>query len=335
MKLYGKKHALASLRQFADSGRMPHALMFYGAKGIGKHTLADYTAMMYVCGDRPNAPCMNCSACKRAEQHIHPDIVYPVPIIEETYRKPSCSKSMVDLMREFISSCYIKPNDGDVRVIIFEHLDALSVQMQNTLLKFIEEPLDFNRYIFLAENRSHVIQTVLSRVTSVEVDPADKSEFSRALTDNGIEPSRCGELYDLFAGNVGAALGYERAGGDVPYLTAALAACDAVADKNEYGCLCALMPLKVKDDFFAALGIMTDIFAQAAACKTGIEPTGSYRRQTVHAASALSLTALSGLYDETLRLYGMSFTNPNLKLFAAECCSSMFAVFDRKQRGNR
>ena len=335
MKIYGKTYALNKLRRFADSGRMPHALLFYGQKGIGKHTLADMTAMMYMCEDKSNAPCMRCSACKRTEQHIHPDVVYPIPIIEETFRKSTNNKSMVDLMREFISSCYIRPNDGDVRVIVFDHIDELSVLIQNTLLKFIEEPLDFNRYIFLAENRSHIIQTVLSRVTSIEVDSAGMSDFREALADNGIDPSRSGELYDLFAGNIGAALEYERANGDVAYLNAALSACDAVAEKNEYKCMCALISLKAKDDFFSALGIMSDVFAQASACKTGLEPKGSYRQQTAHAASALSLTALSHLYDETIRLYGMSFTNPNLKLFAAECCSSLFAVFEKKQRGTR
>ena len=51
-------------------------------------------------------------------------------------------------------------NDGDVRVIIFEGLDGLSVQIQNTLLKFIEEPLEFNRYIFTAESRTPILRTV-------------------------------------------------------------------------------------------------------------------------------------------------------------------------------
>ncbi|MBP3855039.1 MAG: hypothetical protein IK990_05410 [Ruminiclostridium sp.] len=328
MKIYGKKRAIARLNAFRDSGRFPHALLFCGADGIGKHVLADYAAMMYMCENRGQAPCMQCRGCRRVEEHTHFDVVYPIPGIEETHKKHT-DQSMVGLLREFITGCSVKPNDGDVRVIVFEKLDKLSVQMQNTLLKFIEEPLDFNRYIFTAESRTPILQTVISRVTAVDVDPADEREFTEALAEKGIPANRAPELFGMFAGNIGAALQYEQNGEDLLYLTCALKACDALSARNELDCLKAFLSLKTKDDVFAALGILSDIFAQAAACKTGAGASGAYRQQTGRVAARFSLLAITRMYDEANRLYGMSFTNPNLKLFGAECCGSLFTAAEK------
>ncbi len=317
MELYGKKHALARLADFRRSGRFPHALLFCGAEGIGKHIIADYAAMMYMCAGDGERPCGHCDGCRRTEQHIHPDVVYPLSSMEKnTYH--------VEELREFITSCYTKPNDGDIRVCVFEDLDEMSPICQNALLKFIEEPLEFNRYIFIAKSRTPVLQTVLSRVTAVEVDGADEAEFTRAMTDNGIDRVRAAELFERFGGNIGAALGFENGGGEIQYLSAAIKAADAVAAKKELDCLNAFLSLKTREEIFDALGILSDIFGNTATVKAGNPSYGSYRAQTERLAGAYSLKAVSRLYNEAVRLYGMSFTNPNVKLFAAECCSALF-----------
>ena len=203
------------------------------------------------------------------------------------------------------------------------------MQIQNTLLKFIEEPLDFNRYIFIAENRTPILQTVLSRVTAVDVDPADEADFSEAMAENGIDAARAHELFEMFAGNIGAAAEFDKNGDELIYLKGALAICDAIADGKEFECLQAFMTLKTRDDIFAALGIITDIFAQAAALKSGVSASGAYKKQSGHLSSSHSLAAITRLHDEAVRLYGMSFTNPNVKLFAAECCGSLFNAAEK------
>ena len=328
MKIYGKKRAVSRLADFRSSGRFPHALLFYGAKGIGKHVMADYTAMMYMCEKGGTSPCMQCNSCRRVSEHIHPDVVYPIPQIEEAHKKHT-EDSMAELLRDFIASCYTRPNDGDVRVIVFEKLDKLSVQLQNTLLKFIEEPLDFNRYIFLAESRTQILQTVISRVTALEVDPAQQDGFAAALAENEIGSERAAELYGMFAGNIGAAVEYEKNGEELQYLTAALKACDALADRKELDCLRALTGLKTREEIFETLGILTDIFAEAAACKSGIKASGAYKSRAERIMSGYSLAAITRMYDEAVRLYGMSYTNPNVKLFAAECCGSLFTAAEK------
>ena len=332
MKIYGKKRALEALGRFAASGRMPHALLLCGDEGTGRRTLADYIAMMYMCGSQTDGrPCMSCNTCRRIAEHIHPDAVDATAEVNRIYESMTPPKNHVKALRIFIADCSKMPNDGDVRVIIFEGLDNMTVLEQNTLLKCIEEPLEFNKYVFTASNKTLVLQTVLSRVVTLNVDDAGKADFTEAMADNGIAPGRADELYGLCGGNIGAALHLEESGGDIPYRAAAAKTADAVASGREYDCLEAMLALKTREEIFDALGVLSDIFAAAAAAKSGRPVTGAFAEQSGKIASRLGLKAITRLHGEAVKLYGLSFTNPNVKLFAAECCSRLFGAVDNRQ----
>lgn len=322
MRIYGKKRALNALTNFGRSGRMPHALLLYGAKGIGKRTLADYAAMSYMCEKHGAVPCMACNECRRVAEHIHPDVVYPLKLMGDKERYN------IDGLRQLISDCYIRPNDGDIRVCVFEKLDEMMPQHQNALLKFIEEPLDFNRYIFTAEKKVSILETILSRVTAVEVDGADEADFTAALAEKDIPADRAAELFGRFGGNIGAAVSFEESGEELQYMTAAVKAAEAIAGRRESACLTALLALKNREDMFETLGILSDIFAEAAAKRVGKPAAGAFRAQADKLAGTFSTKALTALYNEAVRLYGMSFTNPNLRLFAGECCGAFFTAID-------
>ena len=330
MKMYGKKDAIAALDRFAQSGRIPHALLLCGEEGIGKRTLARYIAMMYMCPNRSNGrPCMQCRTCSRIGERIHPDVVDANTEVTRLFdAMPKDQKNHVKALRQFISKCYTKPNDGDVRIIIFGQLDDMSVQEQNTLLKCIEEPLEFNRYIFTAANKTPILQTVLSRVVAVNVDEADETGFTAALAENGIPAGRAAELYEMCGGNIGAALKLEESGGEIPYRTAAVKVAEAIAAGAELDCLAALNVLKKREDIFDTLGILSDIFAAATASKAGKAISGAFAKESERLASRLGSKALTRLYDETVKLYGLSFTNPNVKLFAAECTGKLFGTLE-------
>lgn len=322
MKIYGKKNAIEALTRFKTSGRFPHALLFTGAKGIGRGILADYSAMLYLCEKEGAVPCMNCNECKRTENHIHPDVIYPLDTMEK-------GKYNVKDLRNLITECYRKPNDGEVRVCIFENLDEMSVQCQNALLKFIEEPLPFNRYIFTAVKKSAILETVLSRVTVVPCDEADETDFTVALTEKGIPAERISELYRLFGGNIGEAIDAENNSETIELYGKASEIASAIAESREYDCGVMFSSIKSREDLSLILGILSEIFAGAAASKSGLSNKGALSEQAKAVSRKLSLKTVCNLYEECSSLYKKCEFNPNLQLFSARCCCSLFSVREK------
>lgn len=318
MKLYGKKAALERIGQFHRSGRFPHALLFCGEKGIGKTVLADYTAMLRLCGcgSDGGAPCMDCKNCRRIEQHIHPDVIYP-------FRENE--KYSVEQLRALITECCKAPNDGDLRVIVFEHLDSMNEKCQNTLLKFIEEPSAFNSCIFTAENKSTILKTILSRVAAINVSEAEKDECISALGENGISSEKAEELYGLYGGNIGKCL-LAADGSDAEIFRIAAEFSDALCGGREYGCAVLLSAIKTREDSAAVLTVLREIFAKAAVLKSNGKISGAMYEQAERISRKFNLKTITELYNTASSLAASLNFNPNLQLFNAHCCAKIFSV---------
>ena len=118
----------------------------------------------------------------RISEHIHPDVVYPL-------REMKTGKYTATELRDYMAGCHKLPNDTPVRVYIFEQAESMNDHCQNALLKIIEEPLSFNRYIFITSDKSFILETILSRVTEIPADLPSEAECAAALTERGIDPS--------------------------------------------------------------------------------------------------------------------------------------------------
>lgn len=319
MKLYGKQAELERIRQFYRSGRFPHALLFCGEKGLGKTVLADYTAMLRLCGADGEKPCMNCKNCVRIERHIHPDVIYP-------FRENE--KYSVEQLRALITECCKAPNDGDLRVIVFEQLDSMSEKCQNTLLKFIEEPSSFNSCIFTAESKSSILETILSRVSVINVSEAGKNECVLALGEKGIAPEKAEELYGLYGGNIGKCLLAADGGGAENFRIAAEFS-DALCGGREYGCAVLLAAIKTREDSAAVLSLLREVFAKAAVLRGGGKISGAMTEQAERISRKFNLKTITELYNTLSALVESLNFNPNLQLFNAHCCAKIFSVIER------
>lgn len=318
MKLYGKKAALERIGQFRRSGRFPHALLFCGEKGVGKAVIADYTAMLRLCSENGSEPCMSCKNCRRIEQHIHPDVVYPLREME---------KYKVAELRGFITECFMAPNDGALRIIIFEQLDTMSAACQNTLLKFIEEPLPFNSCIFTAESKAPILETILSRVTLVNVDGADRSECLSALDERGIPAEKASELYGLYGGNIGKCIDGAN-GSDAELFRIAAEIANGLCCSREYDCAIRFSSVKTREDAGQLLNLLSEIFTKAAAISSGGKISGAFSDQAKQMSQKISIKIISKLYDAVGELISELDFNPNLQLFNAHCCAKLFSVIE-------
>lgn len=131
-------------------GKMPQALLFYGEDGWGKTTAAKFTAKTILSAENPDL----------IEKNIHPDVIWA----EHSGKLGGFS---VDTVRFICGDAYIKPNNADSKIYIFDDCNAITNQAQNALLKIIEEPPSGVYFIFTAVSRNIFLQTMLSRLTSI------------------------------------------------------------------------------------------------------------------------------------------------------------------------
>ena len=169
MKLYGKAPLTELLTSTAAENRLPHAILLTGEPGSGRRTIAKYIAKLFMCGA---PPCGGCAACNKIDQDSHPDVIYVLDKCGGTYN--------IKQVREYVcDNTAVKPNDGDIKVYIFEKADTLRPDAQNALLKNIEEPQPWVKFIFICESSASLLTTIRSRVTEYSMPECPEEECAK------------------------------------------------------------------------------------------------------------------------------------------------------------
>ncbi len=170
----------------ASSGRVGHAYIFEGAKGVGRLSMAKAFAMRLLC-ECPNGdePCGMCKACSRVASQNHPDL----QIVTNQLYDPSKKSTdiLVDTVRNMKKDIYIKPYSSDRKVYIVPNADTMNGFAQNSLLKVLEEPPEYCTIILLAENSNSFLPTILSRAPILKFFPLSETEVREYLTKCDIE----------------------------------------------------------------------------------------------------------------------------------------------------
>lgn len=153
------KEALSALD---NHGRIPHAIIIESKNKESALEAAKYLSMYVVCTGN-NKPCEVCEQCHKAEIKGHADISYPRPENKsKTYS--------IEQMRNIIKDSYIRPNEANAKVYVFEEADnRLTDIAQNSFLKLLEEPPQNVYFILLCESAQKLLVTILSRCTVVRL----------------------------------------------------------------------------------------------------------------------------------------------------------------------
>ena len=151
-----------SLSALDNHGRIPHAIVIESKNKEAALEAAKFLSMYVVCTS-DNKPCKVCEQCHKAEIKAHADISYAYP------EKKSKTYS-IEQMRSIIKDAYIRPNEADAKVYVFEDADnRLSDIVQNSFLKLLEEPPQNVYFILLCESAQKLLVTILSRCTVVRL----------------------------------------------------------------------------------------------------------------------------------------------------------------------
>jgi len=181
-ELKGQDALVRTLTNAIESGRIAHAFMLTGVRGVGKTTTARIVARALNCETGPTiAPCGTCEQCRAIAEDRHVDVL----------EMDAASRTGVDDIREIIDSVQYAPVSGRYKVFIIDEVHMLSKAAFNALLKTLEEPPEHVKFVFATTEIRKVPVTVLSRcqrfdLRRIDADVLD-AYFNEILVKEKVE----------------------------------------------------------------------------------------------------------------------------------------------------
>lgn len=150
----GQEHVLRALMNALESGRLHHAYLFAGTRGVGKTTIARVLAKALNCETGvTSAPCGKCSACREIDEGRFVDLI----------EVDAASRTKVDDTRDLLDNVQYAPARGRFKVYLIDEVHMLSKSSFNALLKTLEEPPPHVKFLLATTDPQKLPVTVLSR----------------------------------------------------------------------------------------------------------------------------------------------------------------------------
>ena len=196
----------------ARLGRFPHACILEGAKGTGKHTIAQMAAAALVCENNQKEaatiPCLSCRTCRKILEGKFPDLT--------VVGRDDKATLGVDAIRFLKEDVHIVPNDADAKIYIVEDADLMTQQAQNAFLLTLEEPPSYVHFFLLCEHSELLLETIRSRAPIFRTEPLSVEQIdrylcekdSRAVEMKQTNPKEYAELLQASGAGIGQALTY-------------------------------------------------------------------------------------------------------------------------------
>jgi DNA polymerase-3 subunit gamma/tau len=165
-EVVGQQHVLQSLIHALDGGRLHHAYLLTGTRGVGKTTLSRILAKCLNCEKGVTSiPCGECSACTQIDAGRFIDLI----------EIDAASKTKVEDTRELLDNVQFAPVVGRFKIYLIDEVHMLSTHSFNALLKTLEEPPEHVKFLLATTDPQKLPITVLSRCLQFHLKniPAD------------------------------------------------------------------------------------------------------------------------------------------------------------------
>ena len=152
--MVGQTHVLKALINAVDSQRLHHAYLFTGTRGVGKTTIARIIAKCLNCETGiTSSPCGECSVCREIDEGRFVDLI----------EIDAASRTKVEDTRELLDNVQYAPSRGRFKVYLIDEVHMLSSHSFNALLKTLEEPPPYVKFILATTDPQKLPATILSR----------------------------------------------------------------------------------------------------------------------------------------------------------------------------
>ncbi|MDH5834734.1 DNA polymerase III subunit gamma/tau [Luteimonas kalidii] len=172
-ELVGQEHVVRALSNALDSGRVHHAYLFTGTRGVGKTTIARIFAKSLNCEQGTGAdPCGVCETCQAIDAGRYIDLL----------EIDAASNTGVDNVRDLIDNAQYMPSRGRYKVYLIDEVHMLSKPAFNALLKTLEEPPGHVKFLFATTDPEKLLVTVLSRCLQFNLKRLDEAQIGGQIT---------------------------------------------------------------------------------------------------------------------------------------------------------
>jgi DNA polymerase III subunit gamma/tau len=171
-ELVGQEHVRRALVNALNSGRVHHAFLFTGTRGVGKTTIARILAKCLNCETGVTAePCGVCASCRDIDAGRFVDLI----------EVDAASRTKVDDTRELLDNVQYTPARGRYKVYLIDEVHMLSTHSFNALLKTLEEPPPHVKFLLATTDPQKVPVTVLSRCLQFNLKRLPAAEIAAHL----------------------------------------------------------------------------------------------------------------------------------------------------------
>jgi DNA polymerase-3 subunit gamma/tau len=173
-EVIGQYHVTRTLQNAITAGRVAHALLFAGPRGVGKTSAARILAKALNCTTGPTpSPCGDCESCREISSGISMDVI----------EIDGASNRGINEIRELRENVKYAPARSPHKIFIIDEVHMLTPEAFNALLKTLEEPPDHVTFIFATTEPNRIPITILSRCQRFDFRRIPLREISERLKD--------------------------------------------------------------------------------------------------------------------------------------------------------
>ena len=190
-------------------GRLGRTLLVHGPRAADAGSFVEDLLAMLLCADTDldRRPCNACRGCRDGRGRTHPDLVIGSPALWRESK--SGGESIVAAARRWLMEASGAPIVAGQRVILIEGVDGANEQIQNALLKALEEPNPRQLFVLTADEPGRVLPTIRSRSQSLRLGPVPRHELVAWLVDREhLTDDQARAVARIADGMAGAALGF-------------------------------------------------------------------------------------------------------------------------------